>query len=61
MVDFGRDAPLDAAEYEEHNVGGLSLEVVEQGWSGWLINLARVAANCHLEVNFVCQEMQDAW
>ena len=34
MVDFGRDAPRDAEENEEHHVGNLSLEVVWQGWSG---------------------------
>ena len=66
-VDFGSDGPLDTEVYEEHNVGNLSLEVVEQGWSGWLINLcledwelARVAVSCHLALDFLCQKLQDA-
>ena len=68
VVDFGRDAPLDTEEYEEHNVWNLSLEVLGQGWSGWLTNrfledweLAWVAVSCHLALDLVCQEMQDAW
>ena len=67
IVDFGRDAPLDAEEQEEHNVGNLSLEVVGQGWSSWLINLfledwelARIAVSCHLALDF-CQEMHHVW
>ena len=31
-------ARLLMRSYEEHNVGNLSLEVVEQGWSGWLVD-----------------------
>ena len=68
MVDFGHDAPLEAQEYEEHNVGDLSLEVVGQGWSGWLVHLsqedwelARVAVGCHLALDLLCQEMQVSW
>ena len=55
MVDFGHDAPLEAEEREEHNVGNPSLEVVGQGLSGWLVHLfleawepARVPVSCHL-------------
>ena len=54
-------------ECEEHNVGNLPLEVVGQGWSGWLVHvlledweLARVAVSCH-PASDLCQEMQDAW
>ena len=34
MVDFGTDTVLDIKEYKEHNVGNLSLKVVEQGQAG---------------------------
>ena len=45
-------------EYEEHNVKNLSLEVVEQGWSGGLVCLAdwelgRVALSCHLALDLL--------
>ena len=68
MVAFGHDTPLEAEEYGEHNVGNVSLEVVKQGWSGWLVHLfledwelARVAVSCHLAFDLLCQEMQVAW
>ena len=43
-VDLGTEGEESKAgtssdeEYEEHNVGNLSLEVVGQGWSGWLVH-----------------------
>ena len=65
---LGRDDPLDAEECEKHNVWNLSLEVVGQGWSGWLIHffskigsLREVAVSCHLALDFLCQDMHDAW
>ena len=68
MVDFGHVAPVEAEEHEEHNVGDRSLEVVWQGWSGWLVRhfiedweLARVALGCHLAFDSLCQEIQEAW
>ena len=67
MVDSGHDVPFEAEECEEHNVGNLPLEVVEHGWSGWLVHvlledweLARVAVSCH-PASDLCQEVQDAW
>ena len=67
MVDFGHDAPLEAEVYEEHNVENLSLEVVMQGWSGWLVHifleereLAQVAVSCRPALDLLYQEMQDA-
>ena len=68
VMDFGHGAPLEAGEYEEHHVENLSLEVVGQGWSGWLVHLfledwelARVAVSCHLALDLFCQVAQDAW
>ena len=46
---------MEAEECEELKCRESSLEVVEQGWSGWLVHLfledgelARVAVSCHL-------------
>ena len=55
-------------EFEEHSVENLSLEVVEQGWSGGLIclflddrELARVPLSCNWALDLLCQEIQEAW
>ena len=48
-------------EHEEHTVGNLSLEVVGQGWSGWMINLfledweaAGSSERCPLALDLLC-------
>ena len=52
-------------EYEEHNVE--NFEVVGHGWSGGVYlfledwELARVALSCRLALDFLCQEIQEAW
>ena len=67
-MDLGQNAPLEEDECEEHKVENLSLEVVGQGWSGWSVHLfledwelAWVAVSCHLALDLLCHEMQDAW
>ena len=68
MMEVMSSGTSSEEENEEHNVGNVSLEVVEQDWSGLLINLfledcelARIAVSCHLAWDLLCQEMHDAW
>ena len=68
MEEMSSGTTSEDEEYKEHNVGNLSLEVVEQGWSGGLVclfledwELSRAALSCHLALDLLCQEMQEAW
>ena len=52
----------------EHNVESLALNVMRQDQSGENISLfledwelARVALSCHIALDLLCQEMQEAW
>ena len=54
-------------EVYEHNVESRALEVIGQNWSGKMVavcleewQLARVAFSCHLVLDLLCQEMQEA-
>ena len=56
-----------SVEYYEHNVDNFVIEIVGQNWSSEVISffledweVGRVALNCHLYTDLLCQEMRDA-
>ena len=62
------DDIISPDEKGEHSVLNLFQEVVGQSLSGMLVEgfleeeeLARGALSCHLPLDFLCQEMSDAW